>query len=355
MQKGVTTLGRFLLEEQRKYSYASGEFTAILEQIAFVAKVIGRDVNKAGLINILGQTGSTNSHGEEQQKLDVYAHTKVIQALDHLGKVFAMASEEEKEIIHIPEKFPKGKYLVVFDPLDGSSNIDVNISIGTIFGIFKKKSESEAATIQDFLQPGKNLVASGYVIYGSSTMFVYTTGNGVNGFTLDPSIGEFLLSHPAMKMPEYGQIYSANESNSSSWKEEVVAYIDCLRNYPERKYTSRYIGSLVADFHRNLLKGGVFLYPEDKQYPQGKLRLLYEIIPLAFIAEQAGGSATDGENNIMDLVPKSLHERTPVVIGSTFEIALYQQFIKEGIRKRKKKFAKSGKSTLEKAIREPVI
>src|SRR3989338_1117695 len=344
MQKGVTTLGRFLIEEQRKYSYASGEFTSILEQIAFVAKVIGREVNKAGLVNILGKAGTTNVQGEEQQKLDVYAHTKVVQSLDHLGKVFAMASEEEEEVIHIPEKFPKGKYLVVFDPLDGSSNIDVNISIGTIFGIFKKKSETEEATIQDFLQPGKNLVASGYVIYGSSTMFVYTTGNGVNGFTLDQSIGEFLLSHPMMKMPEYGKIYSANESNNSSWKEEVVAYIDCLRNYPNRKYTSRYIGSLVADFHRNLLKGGVFLYPEDKQNPRGKLRLLYEVIPLSFIAQEAGGLSTDGQNNLMDIAPKSLHERTPVVIGSKFEVALYQQFIKEGIEKRKKKFAKSGKA-----------
>jgi fructose-1,6-bisphosphatase I len=300
----------------------------ILEQIAFAAKIISREVNKAGLVNILGKTDSTNYHGEEQQKLDVYANEKMIQALDHTGQICGMASEEVDEVIQIPSKYPKGKYLVVFDPLDGSSNIDVNISIGTIFGIYKRISDkSEEGCVDDFLQPGRNLVASGYVIYGSSTMFVYTTGNGVNGFTLDPSVGEFILSHPDMKVPNEGKIYSINEANYHKWDEKIRNFVEFIKNYKERSYTTRYIGSLVADFHRNLLKGGIFLYPGDSKNPKGKLRLLYEANPLAFIIKQAGGMATDGKQDILDIVPESLHQKTPLIIGSKFEVEKFLEFM----------------------------
>jgi fructose-1,6-bisphosphatase I len=328
ISKGVTNLSRFLLEEQRNFPEATGDFTMILEQIAFAAKIISREVNKAGIVNILGKVDSSNIHGEQQQKLDVFANAKMIQALDHTGKICAMASEEVDDIINIPNKYPKGKYLVVFDPLDGSSNIDVNISIGTIFGIYKRVSSDGDGCRQDFMQPGRNLVAAGYVIYGSSTMFVYTTGRGVNGFTLDPSVGEFLLSHENMKTPEFGSIYSINEANYHKWDERIRRYVEHIKGIKERQYTTRYIGSLVADFHRNLLKGGVFLYPGDSKNPKGKLRLLYEAAPLAFIVEQAGGAATDGERDILDIVPENLHQKTPLIIGSKFEVELYRKYWK---------------------------
>ncbi|BAI80869.1 fructose-bisphosphatase [Deferribacter desulfuricans SSM1] len=328
MKKGVTSLGRFLIEEQRRFPEATGDFTLILEQIAFAAKIISREVNKAGLINILGKAYSVNVHGEEQQKLDVYANQKMIEALDHIGKVCAMASEEEDDVIHVPDRYPKGKYVVVFDPLDGSSNIDVNISIGTIFGIYKRVSEGENGCEKDFLQKGRKLVGAGYVIYGSSTMFVYSTGNGVSGFTLDPSVGEFLLSHPNIKIPEKGKIYSINEANYHRWDEKIRKYVEYIKNLEERQYTSRYIGSLVADFHRNLLKGGVFLYPGDSKNPKGKLRLLYEANPLAYIVEQAGGLATDGEQMILDIQPESLHQKTPLIIGSKWEVETYLKFMR---------------------------
>lgn len=328
MEKVITSLGRFIMEEQRKYPSASGNLSIILEQIAFAAKIISREVNKAGLINIIGKAHSTNVHGEDQQKLDVYSNEMMVKALDHTGQVCAMASEEVDEVIEIPDKFPKGKYLIVFDPLDGSSNIDVNISIGTIFGIYKKKDELDCNDKKNFFQPGKNLVGAGYVIYGSSTMFVYSTGNGVNGFTLDPSVGEFLLSHPNMSVPDAGKIYSINEANYDKWIPEIKAYTQYLKNYKERQYTSRYIGSLVADFHRNLLKGGVFLYPGDTKNKKGKLRLLYEANPLAFIIDQAGGMATDGNENILDIIPNDLHQKTPLIIGSKFEVETYLKFIK---------------------------
>jgi fructose-1,6-bisphosphatase I len=329
MEKAITSLGRFIMEEQRKFPTASGNLSIILEQIAFAAKIISREVNKAGLINIIGKANTTNVHGEDQQKLDVYANDMMIKALDHTGQVCAMASEEVDEVIEIPDKFPKGKYLIVFDPLDGSSNIDVNISIGTIFGIYKKRDDCEENSKENFYQPGKNLVGAGYVIYGSSTMFVYSTGNGVNGFTLDPSVGEFLLSHPNMSIPEYGKIYSINEANYDKWISEIKAYTQYLKNFKERQYTARYIGSLVADFHRNLLKGGVFLYPGDSKNPKGKLRLLYEANPLAFIINQAGGMATDGNENILDIVPNDLHQKTPLIIGSKFEVETYLKFMKQ--------------------------
>jgi len=328
MQKGITNLSRFLLEEQRKIPGATGDFTLILEQIAFAAKIISREVNKAGLVNILGQVGSVNYFGEQQQKLDVFANEKLIQALDHTGKICGMASEEVDEVIQVPSKYPKGRYLVVFDPLDGSSNIDVNISIGTIFGIYRRLSdETENGCANDFLQPGRDLVAAGYVIYGSSTMFVYTTGYGVNGFTLDPTVGEFILSHPDIKIPEEGNIYSVNEGNSYRWDIKIKEYVEFLKSYDKRQYTLRYIGSLVSDFHRNLLKGGIFLYPADSKNPNGKLRLLYEANPLAFIIRQAGGLATDGKQDILDIVPENLHQRTPLVIGSKFEVRKFLEFM----------------------------
>ncbi len=324
MSDSIISLSRFILEEQRKYPSARGDFTLILEQIAFAAKIISREVNKAGLVNILGSAHSQNVHGETQQKLDVYANDQVIKALDPTGKVCAMASEELEEAIPVSDKSLEGKYAVVFDPLDGSSNIDVNVSIGTIFGIYKRNEGEDP--LKSLLKKGRELVAAGYVIYGSSTMFVYTTGNGVNGFTLDPSVGEFLLSHPDIKIPEYGKIYSINESNFDRWPEGIKEYVKFIRNHPDRQYTARWIGSFVADFHRNLLKGGVFLYPENSKNPKGKLRLLYEAIPMAFIVEQAGGKATDGKRNILDIQPESLHERIPLVIGSKYEVDLYTEF-----------------------------
>lgn len=329
MEKGVTNLNRFLLEEQRKYPGATGGFTILIESIGFASKIISREVNKAGIVNIIGRAQSTNVHGEDQQKLDVYANQKLIQAIDHLGKLCAMASEENDDPIMIPEKYPRGKYLAVFDPLDGSSNIDVNISIGTIFGIYKRQDGQEGdACCQEFYQAGRKMVAAGYILYGSSTMMVYSSGNGVHGFTLDPSIGEYILSNPFMKMPETGKIYSINEANYHRWDEPTRNFIEHLKKHDERQYTSRYIGSLVADFHRNLLKGGIFIYPEDSKNPRGKLRLLYECAPLAFIAEQAGGLAVNGEQNILDVVPTSLHQREPLAIGSKYEVEMYMKFKK---------------------------
>jgi fructose-1,6-bisphosphatase I len=328
MQKGITNLSRFLLEEQRKIPGATGDFTLILEQIAFAAKIISREVNKAGLVNILGKIGSVNYFGEQQQKLDIFANEKMIQALDHTGKICGMASEEVDEVIQIPSKYPKGKYLVVFDPLDGSSNIDVNISIGTIFGVYKRKSEeTENGCAKDFLQPGRDLVAAGYIIYGSSTMFVYTTGYGVNGFTLDPTVGEFILSHPDLKIPEEGNIYSVNEGYTYRWDIKIREFIEYIKSFEKRQYTLRYIGSLVSDFHRNLLKGGIFLYPADSKNPSGKLRLLYEANPLAFVIKQAGGLATDGKQDILDIIPESLHQKTPLIIGSKYEVTKFLEFL----------------------------
>ena len=330
MQDGVTNLSRFIIQEQRKYPGASGDFSLILEQIALAAKLIAREVSKAGITDIIGDVSSKNIHGERQQKLDLFAHKNLIHALDHIGKLAGMASEESDKIINIPTKHPEGRYLAVFDPLDGSSNIEVNISIGTIFGIYKKlNADKKGCSEEDFLQPGKNLISSGYVVYGASTMFVYTTGNGVNGFTLDPSIGEFILSHPDMKIPSVGSIYSVNEAYANRWDKRIIKYIEYLKNMKDRSYKSRYIGSLVSDFHRNLLKGGIFLYPADSKSPTGKLRLLYEANPLSFLIEQAGGKAIDGKRNILEIQPESIHQRTPLFIGSSYEIDLLKDFLKD--------------------------
>ncbi|SRR5258706_10080112 len=318
--KKVTTLGQFIIERQADFQYAKGELSRLLRDIGIAAKIVNREVNKAGLVDILGEHGTVNSHGEKVKKLDVYANEQFISALGAGGETCAIASEENDELVPVTTDVSRNaKYLVCVDPLDGSSNIDVNVSIGTIFSIYRRANLDGALSEKDFLQNGTAQVASGYIIYGSSTMLVYTTGKGVNGFTLDPSIGEFCLSHPDMKCPGTGKIYSINEGNYVHFPEGVKQYIKYCQEEDEstkRPYSSRYIGSLVADFHRNLLKGGIFIYPSTAKSPKGKLRLLYECNPLAFIIEQAGGKASDGKKRILDIVPTALHQRTPLFIGS---------------------------------------
>ncbi len=323
-----------IFEQERKHPNASGSLTGLLMDLIYAAKIISREVNKAGLVDVLGITGNENVHGEEVKKLDEYANQKIFNAMDHSGHLCIMASEEMEEAVPIPDKYPKGKYVLLFDPLDGSSNIDANVSIGTIFSIHRKKTDGVDGKLDDCLQKGRDQVAAGYIIYGSSTMLVYTTGNGVSGFTLDPSVGEFLLSHENIKTPENGKIYSANEGNAKFWDEGTKKYIDDLKESDpatNRPFSLRYIGSLVSDFHRNLLYGGIFLYPadfKDPKYPEGrgKLRLLYEASPLAFIVEQAGGLAITGKNNILDIEPKELHQKVPLIIGSKNDVLLYQEY-----------------------------
>lgn len=307
----IKTLAEFIVERQHEFTYATGELTQLLTSFRLAGKMVNREVNKAGLAeDILGAQGTENVQGEAQQKLDVYANDLFIRLLRSQGQVCAVASEENDDIVHFDNG---GKYVVTMDPLDGSSNIDVNVSIGTIFSIYRRVSTGSKATLEDFMQPGTAQVAAGYIIYGSSTMLVYTTGHGVNGFTLDPSIGTFCLSHPDMKTPADGKIYSINEGNWFEFSDGVRTYIDACK---QQKLSARYIGSLVADFHRNLLKGGIYLYPGTTKAPKGKLRLLYEANPLAFIVEQAGGMATDGTTRILDLKPTELHQRCPLFIGS---------------------------------------
>jgi fructose-1,6-bisphosphatase I len=334
MGKTTVTLNRFIIETQRKHPGARGQLTALLESIAFAAKVISLEVNKAGLVDILGMTGAVNVQGEEVQRLDEYAQNTIFNALDHTGLCCCMVSEEEADLIRIPDQFPCGDYVFTMDPLDGSSNIDANVSIGTIFGVSRRTSSHEGhGTMEDALQPGAKLVVGGYIIYGSSTMLVYSTGkeDGVHGFTLDPSVGEFFLSHPEVKIPEVGKIYSVNEGNVLHWTPETREYIDRLKgndNPLGMPYSSRYIGSLVADFHRNMLYGGVFLYPPDNKDPKkltGKLRLLSECAPLAFVCEAAGGKATTGTERILDIVPKELHQRVPFIAGSRKEVEFYEE------------------------------
>ena len=318
------------MEQQRDHPAATGDFTGLLTQIALAAKVIAREVNKAGLVNILGFTGEKNVQGEQVTKLDVFAHQMLVEALAASGHVCVMASEEaEQPIVPAPEH-PRGPYVVLFDPLDGSSNIDLNITIGTIFSIHHKCSPGPDSTMADLLQPGRQQVAAGYVVYGSSTMFVYTTGHGVHGYTLDPSLGEFLLSHEDMRMPKRGSTYSANEGNYHTWSPGVRQYVDSLKAPQRQPYKGRYVGTLVADFHRTLLTGGIFLYPadmSDPQKPAGKLRLLYEAAPLAFVAQQAGGRASTGTEDILGLQPTQLHQRVPLIIGSTEDVATAEDYI----------------------------
>ena len=327
------TLARHIYEEERKYPEATGELSDLLHDLSLAAKVISLDVNKAGLVDIIGFTGEENVHGEKVKKLDIFANDMMIKAMDHGGHLCVMASEEEEDIIHIPPEFYLGKYVLLFDPLDGSSNIDANVSIGTIFSIYKRVSpEGGPGPMEDCLQQGLKQVAAGYIIYGSSTIFVYTSGNGVHGFTLDPSFGEFILSHPNIKTPKKSKIYSINEGNYLYWHPGLKKYIKWLQEedaVTERPYSSRYIGSMVSDIHRNLLYGGIYMYPADSRNPNGKLRLMYECNPMAFIVEQAGGRATNGKQRMLELKPTSLHERTPIFIGSEEDVLLVEKFMRE--------------------------
>jgi len=322
----VTVIEHLLLH-QRESPMATGRFTRLLNELILAAKIISREVNKAGLVDVLGFTGETNVQGEEVFKLDEYANRVMIHRLERAGVLCAMASEENADLIEIPSAFPVGEYILIFDPLDGSSNIEGNVSIGTIFSIYRRKSpEGKSVTMVDVLQKGSDQVAAGYFVYGSSTMMVYTTGRGAYGFTLDPSVGEFLLSHPEIKIPERGKIYSVNESYWNHWDastRQVVSYFKSPDNDRGQPYNMRYIGSLVADFHRNLLSGGVFMYPADNRdpkKPRGKLRLMCEAAPLAMIVEAAGGMATDGKMRILDIEPQELHQRVPLFIGSKKDV-----------------------------------
>jgi fructose-1,6-bisphosphatase I len=327
----IITIERHIKDEERIHPDATGEFSGLLHDLTLAIKLVMREVSLAGLVDILGLAGKENIHGEDVKKLDVFANERIITAMDHGGHLCGMASEESDGIIPIPGKYPSGKYLLVFDPLDGSSNIDVNINIGTIFGIYKRITpETSPVTLEDFLQPGCNLVGAGYVIYGPSTVLVYSSGHGVHGFTLDPSIGEFLLSHENIRIPEKGVIYSVNEGNYELWDNNIKQYIQYIKlpgNQKDKPYTARYIGSLVADFHRTLMYGGIFLYPSDKKNPNGKLRLLYELNPLAYLIEQAGGTAIDGKQRILDIAPTSLHQRSVIYIGSKYNIEELKNYL----------------------------
>ncbi len=329
----VTTLGQFIIERQRDFPFAKGELSRLLRDIGIAAKIVNREVNKAGLVDILGSTGRENIQGEDVKKLDIFANEQFIAALTSGGECCVIASEENEEIIPIETEISKNaKYVVMIDPLDGSSNIDVNVSIGTIFSIYRRKSLGGPGTLEDCLQAGTEQVAAGYVVYGSSTMLVYTTGRGVNGFTLDPSIGEFCLSHPEMRVPETGVIYSINEGNYIKFPEGIKKYIKYCQEDDKatsRPYSSRYIGSMVADFHRNLIKGGVFIYPQTQKSPNGKLRLCYECNPLAFIVEQAGGKASHGTGRILEITPTDLHQRTPIIIGSVKMVEQVEDFLRQ--------------------------
>lgn len=328
-----TTLGQFIIEKQSDFPYAKGELSRLLRDIGIASKIVNREVNKAGLAEILGETGETNVQGEKVKKLDVFANDQFIAAFKAGGEVCAIASEENDDIIPIDSEISKNaRYIVAIDPLDGSSNIDVNVSVGTIFSIYRRTSLTGPGTVEDFMQRGTEQVAAGYVIYGSSCMLVYTTGKGVNGFTLDPSIGEFCLSHPDIKTPTAGTIYSLNEGNHLHFPEGVKKYIKYCQEEDkatDRPYSSRYIGSGVADIHRNLLKGGIYIYPTTTKSPNGKLRLLYECNPLAYIIEQAGGKATDGNKRIMEIDVTELHQRTPLFLGSADMVDKAMEFMEK--------------------------
>jgi fructose-1,6-bisphosphatase I len=327
------TLGEFIIENQNAFKYSSGELSRILNSIRLAAKVVNHNVNKAGLVDIIGSIKQNNIQGEEQQKLDVLANEVFIQTLINREIVCGIASEENDTFMNVEgsNNENKNKYIVLIDPLDGSSNIDVNVSVGTIFSVYRRISPiGSPVNLQDFLQKGVHQVAAGYVIYGTSTMLVYTTGHGVNGFTLNPAIGTFYLSHPKMNFKENGSIYSVNEGNYLQFPDFIKKYIKfCQMEENDRPYTSRYIGSLVSDFHRNLIKGGIYLYPSSKKSPVGKLRLLYECNPIAFIAEQAGGKASDGFNRILDIDPIELHQRIPFYCGSYNMVKRLESFIKK--------------------------
>jgi fructose-1,6-bisphosphatase I len=333
MTRQYKTLGEFIIEHQDSFKYSSGELSRLLNGIRLAAKVVNHEVNKAGLVDIIGEAGDTNIQGENQQKLDVLANEKFIQTLKKREIVCGIASEEEDDFIRINsfDNNHQNKYVVLIDPLDGSSNIDVNVSVGTIFSIYRRVTPvGTPVQLEDFLQPGINQIAAGYIIYGTSTMLVYTTGDGVNGFTLNPALGTFYLSHPNMNFPETGKIYSVNEGNYTHFPQGVKDYIKyCQQEEGDRPYTSRYIGSLVSDFHRNMIKGGIYMYPKSSVASEGKLRLLYECNPMAFIAEQANGLASDGKRRIMEIEPTELHQRIPFFCGSRKMVEKAEEFMKQ--------------------------
>jgi fructose-1,6-bisphosphatase I len=331
-KKRFMTLPRHILEGEKLHPEATGELSTILLQLSLAAKVISLEVNKAGLADILGFTGESNVSGDEVKKLDIFAHETLLKAMDHGGHFCVMASEEDEDIIHLPPHQKIGKYVLLFDPLDGSSNIDANVSIGTIFSIYKRITPGNGpGTLDDCLQPGYRQEVAGYILYGSSTVFVYAAGHGVYGFTLDPAFGEFLLSHDDIKIPKSGRIYSINEGNYFSWHKGLKDYIKYLQanKFNSKPYQSRYIGSMVADVHRTLLYGGIFMYPGDTRNEKGKLRLVYECNPMAFIVEAAGGRAIDGKQRILEKIPESLHERIPIFIGSEQDVTLVEKFLNE--------------------------
>ncbi len=332
MSRKNQTLGEFIIENQASFKYSSGELSRLINSIRLAAKVVNHEVNKAGLVDIIGAAGETNIQGEDQQKLDVYANEKFIQTLTNRNIVCGIASEEEDDYVSInsQDENNQNKYVVLIDPLDGSSNIDVNVSVGTIFSVYRRITPvGTPVTIDDFLQKGSQQVAAGYVVYGTSTMLVYTTGDGVNGFTLNPAIGTFYLSHPNMQFPLDGRIYSVNEGNYIHFPQGIKNYIKyCQMEEGDRPYTSRYIGSLVSDFHRNMIKGGIYMYPKSSKNSNGKLRLLYECNPMAFLAEQANGKASDGFNRIMDIEPTELHQRVPFICGSKNMVEKAEEFMR---------------------------
>ena len=333
MTKHNKTLGEFIINKQSEFKYSSGELSRLINSIRLAGKIVNHEVNKAGLVDILGAAGEENIQGEDQQKLDVYANEVFINTLVNREIVCGIASEEEDDFITIKggNKKHDNKYIVLMDPLDGSSNIDVNVSVGTIFSIYRRITpDGTPVTIDDFLQPGKQQVAAGYIVYGTSTMIVYSTGHGVNGFTLNPAIGTYYLSHPNMKFPEKGNIYSVNEGNYVHFPKGVKKYIKyCQEEEGERPYTSRYIGSLVSDFHRNMIKGGIYFYPSTSKNPDGKLRLLYECNPMAFLAERAGGKASNGFNRILDIKPSELHQRVPFFCGNKDMVDKLEAFMQK--------------------------
>lgn len=333
MSQRNQTLGEFIIENQSSFKYTSGELSRLINSIRLAAKVVNHEVNKAGLVDIIGAAGDTNIQGEDQQKLDVYANDKFIQTMTNRNIVCGIASEEEDDFITInsQDENHQNKYVVLIDPLDGSSNIDVNVSVGTIFSVYRRVTPvGTPVQLEDFLQKGNQQVAAGYVVYGTSTMLVYTTGDGVNGFTLNPAIGTFYLSHPNMQFPEDGRIYSVNEGNYIHFPQGIKNYIKyCQKEEGDRPYTSRYIGSLVSDFHRNMIKGGIYMYPKSSKASNGKLRLLYECNPMAYLAEQANGKASDGFNRIMDIEPTELHQRVPFICGSKNMVAKAEEFMQK--------------------------
>ncbi len=335
------TLHSHLTEQQKLHPAASGQFSSLLWEFVLAVKMIAREVRRAGLIDILGAAGHENVHGEKVTKLDDYAQDRLEIGMARTGLLCAMASEERPEIIPIPREYSRGKYVFMFDPLDGSSNIDVNISIGTIFSVHRRLTPGGEGRLEDCLQAGTKQIAAGYVLYGSSVMMVYTTGKGVHGFTLDPTVGEFLLSHPDIRIPARGKTYSINEGNAASWDpgtEKYVSYLKEKNVESNRPYSMRYVGTLVADFHRTLINGGIFMYPAS---PKPKLRLLYEASPLAMVAEQAGGKAITGRDRVLDIVPEELHQKVPLVVGSPDDVDDYQNFFLGGDGPTRKKGASS--------------